>query len=96
MIGRILRLSAIEYIDGAEAGTSAYEELDGDIVDFYLGFDGREWAEAYTGAIDEVYLLTRALSSEEVQQAMDGIDLSVKPAGKLAGTWGDLKRAEYR
>lgn len=80
------------YINGAEEGTSTFEELDGDIADFYLGFDGREWAETYTGAIDEVYLLTRALSAVEVMNAMAGIDMSVQPAGKLAGTWGDLKR----
>jgi len=79
------------YLDGAEAGSSEYEELDGDITDFYLGFDGRQWDERYTGAIDEVYLLTRALSAVEVMNAMAGIDMSVQPAGKLAGTWGALK-----
>jgi len=60
------------YIDGEEAASVAYEEMDGDIVDFYLGFDGREW-------------------DEQVKNAMSGIDLSVQPAGKLAGTWGALK-----
>ena len=79
------------YLDGEEVISAAYEEMNGDIVDFYLGFDGRPWDERYSGAIDEVYLLTRALSDTQVKSAMIGIDLSVQPAGKLAGTWGALK-----
>ena len=79
------------YLDGEEVISAAYEEMNGGIVDFYLGFDGRPWDERYSGAIDEVYLLTRALSDTQVKSAMSGIDLSVQPAGKLAGTWGALK-----
>ena len=45
------------------------------------------------GALDELAILNRALDEDEVQQLMGGIveALSVDPAGKLAGLWGDIR-----
>jgi len=41
--------------------------------------------------IDEVAIFNRALSEEEVQAAMGGIETAVKPEGKLAASWGSVK-----
>lgn len=79
------------YVNGAEAGSSAFEEMDGGITDYYLGFDGREWAEAFSGVIDEVYLLTVAMPADEIAGVAAGTLASVQPAAKLATTWGDAK-----
>ena len=79
------------YINGVEAASSAYEELDGGAADYYLGFDNREWDERYSGAIDEVCIFTKAMTADQIQQAMEGIRIAVRPAGKLTATWGALK-----
>ena len=49
--------------------------------------------ESFTGAIDEIVLLSRALEQEEIQQLMNGWDeaFPVEPEDKLATTWGRLK-----
>jgi hypothetical protein len=55
------------------------------------------WAgEAWPGSVDEVRLWNRALSPDEIQQSMNaGPDdlLSVDSKGKLATSWGKVKRA---
>ncbi len=79
------------YANAAEVGTAPYEEMDGGIVDFYLGFDGREWDERYSGVIDEVYMLTEAKTADEIGDIMEGLVASVQPVGKLAATWGHIK-----
>ena len=45
----------------------------------------------FDGLMDEFYMFARALSEDEIKEVMDGEFLSVKPAGKLATTWGSLK-----
>jgi hypothetical protein len=53
---------------------------------------GRYRAERYwNGIIDEIRLWRKALTPEEVQQAMKGTILSVESEGKLPVTWGRLK-----
>ena len=49
--------------------------------------------ESFTGAIDEIVLLSRALEQEEIQQLMNGWDeaFAVEPEGKLATTWARVK-----
>lgn len=82
------------YINGEEAGTATFVEMDGDITDYYLGFDDRPWDEWFTGAIDEVYILTRAMTPDEIKSALEGPMMqiiSVRPAGKLATTWAHVK-----
>jgi hypothetical protein len=79
------------YANAAEVGSAPYEEMDGGITDFYLAFDGREWAEAYTGIIDEVYMLTEAKSVAEIAEIMEGSVAPVQPVDKLTATWGHIK-----
>jgi len=53
---------------------------------------GRYRAERYwNGIIDEIRCWRKALTAEEVQQAMEGILLSVKSMGKLPIAWGYIK-----
>jgi len=83
------------YINGEEAGTAPFAELDGGMADFYLGFDNREWSERFSGVIDEFCIFTRALTADEIKAGAEGTMmqlLSVWPAGKLAATWGYVKR----
>ena len=51
--------------------------------------------EQFTGGIDEVVLLSRALAQEEIQQLLNGWDeaFAVEPEGKLATTWARVKTA---
>ena len=50
---------------------------------------------ALAWTVDEVALWSRALSADEIKQAMEtgkrGL-LSVNPSGKAAAVWGALKR----
>jgi len=85
------------YVNGAEAASSPFVEQDGGMSDAYLAFDNRQWAEKYSGVMDEVYFLARALTADEIN---DGVSrmlikvLSVYPAGKLAATWGHVKGSQ--
>ena len=45
----------------------------------------------FNGMIDEVAIFNRALSEEEIQAAMGGIETAVEPEGKLASSWGSVK-----
>ena len=47
------------------------------------------------GSIDEVAIWNRALSGAEIRTAMQGPLLSVSPKGKLATTWGSIKRKAF-
>lgn len=44
------------------------------------------------GSIDEVAVWQRALSTDEINQAMEGKFLAVSPKNKMAATWADIKR----
>ena len=46
----------------------------------------------YDGLIDDVVIYNRGLTESEIGQLMDtDVATAVSPAGKLAGTWGQLK-----
>ena len=85
------------YANGEEAAAWPFVEMDGDITDYYLGYDDRRtWSEWFTGAIDEVYILTRAMTADEIKAGLEGPMMqiiSVRPAGKLAVTWGRVRLA---
>ena len=51
--------------------------------------------ESFTGGIDEIVILSRALEQEEVQQLLNGWAdaFDVEPEGKLATTWARVKTA---
>lgn len=62
-------------------------------VPLYIGSGVDRPQYVFDGGIDEVAIFNRALSQDEVKQAMEGLDkmLSVKPDGCLASTWGEIK-----
>lgn len=49
--------------------------------------------ESFTGAIDEIVILSRALEADEIDQLLNGWDeaFDVEAQGKLATTWSRLK-----
>jgi len=53
-------------------------------------------AEAYTGAMDEIVLFNRALDDGEISGLSEGwaAAISVSSQGKLAATWGAIKRLQ--
>ncbi len=57
----------------------------------YIGL-AKVYAQPFRGVIDEVAMYDRPLSEDEIQQDMEGAILSVEASGKLATTWGNLKK----
>ena len=51
--------------------------------------------ESFTGGIDEIVILSRALEGDEIAQLLNGWEdaFAVEPEGKLATTWGRVKAA---
>ncbi len=51
--------------------------------------------ESFTGGIDEIVILSRALEQDEIQQLLNGWDeaFAVEAEGKLTTTWGRVKAA---
>ena len=56
--------------------------------------DERPLSRLFQGLIDEVAIFNKALSQDEINEIMGGIDtlLSVKPMGKITSAWADVKR----
>jgi len=50
----------------------------------------------FIGIIDEVMIYNRALSEDEIRQNFQAKGLSVRPAGKLATVWGEVKSRVLR
>ncbi len=49
--------------------------------------------DGMVGYVDEVAVYNRALTADEINQDMEnGVYFAVSPNGRLASTWGDLKR----
>ena len=51
---------------------------------------------AFKGKVDEVAILSKALTGDEVTQLMGGVDeflLAVQPMGMFAVTWGGVKNS---
>ena len=46
----------------------------------------------FNGMIDEVVIFNRALSEEEVQEAIEGVKLAVESMGKLITRWASIKK----
>jgi hypothetical protein len=57
----------------------------------YIGL-AKVYAQPFRGVIDEVAMYDRPLTEDEIQQDMEGAILSVEASGKLATTWGNLKK----
>ena len=52
----------------------------------------RAFAAFVNGSIDEAAVWRRALSDDEIKQAMAGNFLAVSPSDKVATTWADIKK----
>jgi hypothetical protein len=59
--------------------------------DFNVGRSGPRGDRYFNGLIDDVKLYSRALTKDEIMQAMDPEAESVEAKGKLATRWGMLK-----
>ncbi|MDA1192109.1 MAG: LamG domain-containing protein [Candidatus Poribacteria bacterium] len=83
--------AAIEYVDGVEVGRVDYP---GALNNFDHVNIGRQGTESWDGLIDEVFLVSAALSSDDLANVMLGLSLStsVDATGKLASSWGSLKQ----
>lgn len=84
------------YVDGKEQATS--RNIAGGFPPLHetmrFGWETVRYLPITNGAegvIDEISLWQRALSEDEVNDMMD-VSLDVEAAGKLALTWGDLKK----
>jgi len=83
------------YINGEQvaedAGVAGIEYL-GTSGDTYVG-SWRANHQRFNGIIDEVQVWGRALTEDEIQQSMGEFgSIAVNAAGKLASTWGKIKR----
>jgi len=54
---------------------------------------GDQWLHTrpFVGLIDEVKIFSKALSAEEIGEAMNPSKLAVQPSAKLAASWGRIK-----
>ena len=83
------------YVDGEIIGEEKKKfNLVGDNnSDFRIGCaKERAHVTFVNGSIDEAAVWQRALSDDEIKQAMEGDFLAVFPSDKVATTWADLKR----
>jgi len=83
------------YVDGERQATG-----EGDYTRRadHIFFGGRPHEDntnsPYRGGLDEVAIFTQALTQEDIERTMAGLEevlLSVEPAGKLATSWARLK-----
>lgn len=85
------------YIDGELKGKTARagKKIDVTAADLIIGYDSRGCCSGRisTQTIDEVQIWNRDLSEAEVKEIMKGPQaFGVEAKGKLALTWGELKR----
>ena len=87
---------AIIYINGEPeppiAGSGVIDVKNEPSLD--IGYRSTSKASYYTGTLDEVFVFNRILKQSEIKEMMGGFArlLAVEPNGKLAVTWGDIKK----
>jgi hypothetical protein len=81
---------ATQYVDAEEVGQVDYP---GELNNYDFINIGRQGNETWEGMIDEVIILSEALSVDDLKQLMGGLDMAfpVEPKSKLTSTWGSLK-----
>jgi hypothetical protein len=80
------------YIDGALGEEWAYAgTMPENIASVTIGKRSKAAGTYFTGLIDEVVIFNRAISVDEVNEAMEGISTAVEPESKMAATWGSIK-----
>jgi hypothetical protein len=82
------------YVDGSKTFQFDYKaKLPKNGADVVVGRRSKANEAAYKGIIDEVAVFNRALSAAEVAERMLAVTpAALEPAGKLAISWGSLKR----
>lgn len=88
--------NSISYVNGEEVAIMdrpGKAEFDGE-PHFMIGERSHSCiGEPFGGRVDEVALFDRVLTPAEIRQAMDGgLYLAVQDSGKLATTWGNIKK----
>ena len=83
----------IGYVDGKETAKEAVpaEHTQGP-YSLFVGNSPAYGGPAAKFIIDELVVYTRTLEEDEVGEIMKGALRPVSPKGKLASTWGDVKR----
>lgn len=82
------------YVDGDLMGdrprSGATANTNSDLV---IGRDSRGCCNTRRSALslDDLVMFNRALSEKEINEAMQGVSISVDPVGSLAATWGEIK-----
>jgi hypothetical protein len=80
---------AIVYVDGKEDAEGSFS---GEITpNTSVVWIGRGNAPYFDGVYDEVAIWNVALSPDEILEAMNALH-AVEPVGKLASTWGEMKK----
>jgi hypothetical protein len=79
------------YANGEKVAETDFKETDGSNVTYRLGGSG---GETFAGGIDDAAVFSRALDEDEISLLQDGVEafLPVQPQGKLATSWGHVKR----
>ena len=83
------------YVNGTLEATLSHphNSVQSQKAPLWIGILNSGYAQAWNGVIDEVRIWNRALSEEEIKAAIEGTLLPVKPLGRLATTWGEIKNA---
>lgn len=89
------------YVDGEpeseqgalDAGGNAWKPEWGGKIQLGQPLQLKFGSESFTGGIDEIVILSRALEAEEIKQLLNGWEdaFDVDPKGKLATTWARIK-----
>jgi len=83
----------IAYLDGEKVGTNAYDHSDFDWQKrVWIGFSNDAAPNYFVGQIDEFAYLDKPLKPADIKSLMKASGIAVKSLGKLASTWGDIKR----
>jgi hypothetical protein len=83
------------YVDGEMKKEWAYKgKMPENTAAVTIGRRSKSGDCLFDGQIDEVAIFNRALTQKEIQEAMQGISTAVGLKGKLANTWGSIKRVQ--
>lgn len=85
---------ATQYVNAQEAGQVDYQ---GELTNYDFANIGRQGNETWEGMIDEVIVISEALSEADLKSLMnEGIEdaLAVESSGKLATTWAAIKATQ--
>lgn len=83
------------YVDGEMKKEWAYKgKMPENTASVTIGKRSKAEEGFFDGQIDEVAIFNRVLTPKEIQEAMQGMPTFVGLKGKLASSWGSIKRAQ--